>query len=126
MGWLRTRTQLRQGTERGMNSLLNTTSGWQGTAPASLSDTLPSGCQEVQLPVAQLLLPKCSPCCCSPVSAKEGKKENSAFVAFRGISLGPLFVGPQGRVGGQHTRESLLQSCSEQFSPCSRTCGAGL
>ena len=82
-----------------MNSLLNTTSGWQGTAPASLSDTLPSSrCRECSC-LWPNLLPKCSPCCCSPVSAKEGKKENSGFVAFRGNLTWSSFCGTPGRSG---------------------------
>lgn len=80
-----------------MNSLLHTTSGGQGTTPASLSGLtlLSSRCRECSC-LWPSLLPKYSPRCCSPVSVKEGKKEKPGFVAFRRISLGPLFVGPEG------------------------------
>ena len=115
------------------NDLLNTTSGqqvrqetrWSRRASQPLLPR-PSLLQvpRVQLPFGPTYSPGIVPATAAQSVPRRARKKSRGSWLSGGVSLGPLFVGPQGRVGwAAHQGAAIVEL---QFCPCSRTCGDGL
>lgn len=106
MGRLRTKPQLRQGRadERFIKHHVRAAGASrdqvkQARQPASPAAPFPPPGAKSAAAFWPNLLPRYSPCYCSPVSPKEGKKEKPGFMAFRGSLTWSSFCGTPGQGG---------------------------